>query len=86
MSKNNDIHYGDVLNLKSMQKRIGLIFSVERLEKARGLMDSEELADDEKVRILLDIPAEQPVADFLEKKLTSREIETVRKLVVPGAL
>lgn len=86
MSKNNNIHNGDVMNLKSMQKRLGLNFSIERLEKARGLMDSEDMPDDEKVRILLDIPAEQSVPDFLEKKLTSREIETVRKLVIPGAL
>lgn len=86
MSKKNDIHYGDVLNLKSMQKRLGLKFSIERLEQARDLMDEEEMTDQEKTRLLLDLPEGTDVSNYITTKLTSREQETVKKLLKPGAL
>jgi hypothetical protein len=79
MSIKDPLNQGDVINLKSIKKKLGL--SLKQLGTAQAINKDDSLTADEKVRKFLNIPADQKTNDFLEQKLNQKEIITIKKFV-----
>lgn len=74
----------DAINLKSIQKKLGLrLRDRPRLEE---LSSAPDLTDDEKARIVLNIPDEISTTDYLKSKLNESEVNTANKFLRKGLL
>lgn len=73
------IHQGDVINLKSIKKKLNL--PLKKLAQAQKLQSDTTLTEEQKAAFLLNVPEGVSVSEYLQEKLTEKEIETVRKFV-----
>lgn len=79
MGLRDNINNDDVKHLHSIRKKLNLKMS--KLAQAKSLQANTSLTEDEKIRIFLDIPEDTDTRDFLERELSSEEIETIQKFV-----
>lgn len=79
MGLQDPINKGDAINLKNIQKKLRLPLT--KLVKANSLQQDATLTNDEKVRLLLEIPDGTPTMEFLRERLNEREIITIGKFV-----
>lgn len=79
MGLRDKITQADAINLKMIQKKLKL--PLKKLKLANDLSRDTTLTDDEKARILLDIPEEQSTLEFLKERLNEQEIQTIGKFV-----
>lgn len=79
MGLKDKITQADAMNLKMVKKKLKL--PLKKLTLANNLSRDTTLTDDEKVRILLDIPADVTTMGFLRERLNEQEIQTIGKFV-----
>jgi hypothetical protein len=79
MGLQDKITQADAVNLKIIKKKLKL--PMKKLAQATSLSRDTTLTDEEKVRILLDIPEGVTTLDFLNERLSPSEIETIGKFV-----
>lgn len=79
MALTDPLNQSDVINLKTIKKKLGL--SMRQLSRAQAINRDPNLSADEKARLFLQIPDGVDTNEFLEKRLSEREIVTIKKFV-----
>jgi len=79
MGLKDPLNQSDVINLKSIKKKLKL--SMGKLGKAQSINRDESLTADEKIRKFLEIPEGVETNAYLEQRLNEREIVTIKKFV-----